>query len=73
MKLLVKTNLQNDLEQKDALALILDVFPFGKFRLGYAYDIMLSGINQYQNGTHEISIGLGFAHKDKRVLSPRFF
>jgi type IX secretion system PorP/SprF family membrane protein len=68
-----KSNLQDDLDRKDALACIVEFFPTSKLRIGYAYDIMVSKINQYENGTHEISIGVAFPHKDKRVLSPRYF
>jgi len=61
------------LDRNDAVSLIVELFPFKRLRIGYAYDITTSKLNSYQNGTHELSIGIGFPHKDGRELSPRFF
>ncbi|MXV53360.1 type IX secretion system membrane protein PorP/SprF, partial [Pedobacter sp. HMF7647] len=68
-----KSNLQSDLEQQDAVSVIAEVYPTNWLRLGYAYDFTTSQLSNYQNGTHEISIGLLLPSKQRRAVSPRFF
>ena len=43
------------------------------FRIGYSYDYTLNGLDYYQQGTHEFTLGYTFRKKSQRVLSPRFF
>lgn len=74
VKIWNKDNLQSDLEQKDAVALIAEVNATPTIRIGYAYDITISKLSPYQNGTHEISVGLRFLNKKSvREISPRYF
>ncbi len=55
---------------KDAVVLMTE-YNFAKgVRIGYAYDITLSELNDYSSGTHEIMIGFELAKKDT-YLSPR--
>jgi type IX secretion system PorP/SprF family membrane protein len=68
-----KQNLQKDLERQDAVSALLEVFATKWLRLGYAYDFTVSGLNNYQSGTHEISVSLLFKNKNKREISPRYF
>ncbi|SJZ64875.1 PorP/SprF family type IX secretion system membrane protein [Sediminibacterium ginsengisoli] len=68
-----KSNLQKDLEQTDAYSLITEIYATPRLRIGYAYDITTSKLNTYQNGTHELSLGITFWNKDKMQLSPRYF
>lgn len=68
-----KSHLQNNLEQTDAYALMAEIYATPKLRIGYAYDVTTSKLNSYQNGTHEISLGITFWGKDKMQLSPRYF
>ncbi|RPD41836.1 PorP/SprF family type IX secretion system membrane protein [Chitinophaga barathri] len=68
-----KNNLQSGLERKDAVSGILEVFATKWLRLGYAYDFTVSGLNTYQNGTHEISVSLFFPTKNRKEISPRYF
>ncbi|RAI97553.1 type IX secretion system PorP/SprF family membrane protein [Chitinophaga skermanii] len=72
-KLWDKTNLQKDLEKQDAVAAMLEVYATKWLRVGYAYDFTTSGLNNYQSGTHEISVSLFFPNKRKREISPRYF
>ncbi|MGX5818946.1 PorP/SprF family type IX secretion system membrane protein [Chitinophaga lutea] len=72
-KLWDKSNLQKDLEKQDAVSALLEVFATKWLRLGYAYDFTVSGLNNYQSGTHEISVSLLFPGKNKREISPRYF
>jgi type IX secretion system PorP/SprF family membrane protein len=68
-----KSNLQNNLEKTDAFSLMTEFYISEKYRIGYAYDITTSKLNSFQNGTHEISIGLTFRNKEKMQTSPRYF
>ncbi|WP_436491546.1 PorP/SprF family type IX secretion system membrane protein [Chitinophaga sp. ARDCPP14] len=68
-----KTNLQSGLERQDAVSALVEVYATKWLRLGYAYDFTVSGLNSYQSGSHEISIGLLFLNKQKREISPRYF
>lgn len=44
-----------------------------KLRVGYAYDITLSGIKTYTGGSHEIFLGYDFDIFHTKTLSPRYF
>lgn len=51
----------------DALAAMIGFNLSKKLTLGYAYDITTSNLNNFSNGSHEISIGykLGYKEEDK--------
>lgn len=68
-----KPGLNKGLNNADAASIMVEFFPTTRFRLGYSYDITLSKLAPYQNGSHEISIGIGIPNKEKRELSPRYF
>ncbi len=68
-----KKNLENNLSKSDAIATLMQVYVNEYFRIGYSYDFTTSRLSGYQNGTHEISIGLSLNGKKDRILSPRFF
>lgn len=57
----------------DAVALILEYQTNAYFRVGYAYDITVSGLRTYQNGSHEIMIGVDFGKDLIKVKTPRYF
>jgi type IX secretion system PorP/SprF family membrane protein len=40
--------------------------------IGYAYDYLLSGLNGYSGGTHELVIGYDFIRENSKFLTPRF-
>lgn len=40
--------------------------------IGYAYDYMLSGLNGYSGGTHELVLGYDFVKTVKEITSPVF-
>ncbi len=43
-------------------------------RIGYSYDLTLSDLADYNNGSHEIGIGFDFGGgRDRRFITPRFF
>jgi type IX secretion system PorP/SprF family membrane protein len=44
-----------------------------QLRLGYSYDFTMSPLNDYSNGSHEISLGFDFGRDIKKIKSPRYF
>lgn len=61
------------LSQQNSISAITQFYVSERFRIGYSYDYITSKLSSIQNGTHEITIGMTFPGKDKRLLSPRFF
>ena len=41
--------------------------------LGYAYDMTLSRLGNYNQGTHEVYISYDIDFRNKKILSPRYF
>ncbi len=73
VKTFSKSDLQNNLSNYDALAGIVQFYVNDHFRIGYSFDFNMNKLANYQNGTHELSIGLSFSRRKERVLSPRYF
>lgn len=57
----------------DAVALILEYQSNSYFRIGYAYDITVSKMRNYSQGSHEIMIGIDFGRSLVKVKTPRYF
>lgn len=57
----------------DAVALIFEYQTNSYFRIGYSYDITLSGLRGYTTGSHEIMIGVDFGKDLVKVKTPRYF
>jgi len=69
-----KNSTIGDVRNRNALIGLLEVYAGKGFRLGYSYDQSLSGLQGFDNGSHEISLGYTFgSKKDYRILSPRYF
>ena len=51
---------------------MLEVLPTPQWRLGYAYDLGISRITPYHNGSHELMIQYEFGYRI-RVKDPRYF
>ncbi|RQO69720.1 hypothetical protein DBR43_16790 [Pedobacter sp. KBW06] len=62
-----------DLSSLNSISAIAQFYVTNTFRVGYSYDHILSKLSSIQNGTHEITIGITFPGKNRRLLSPRFF
>ena len=58
VKLYNKPNLQNNLEQANAVVAQVQFFINEKLRVGYSYDYSLTPLANYNYGSHEISIGI---------------
>jgi len=61
------------LSNANSISGIIQFYASNRFRIGYSYDYITSGLSSVQNGSHEITIGLTFPSKSNRLLSPRFF
>ena len=70
-----KTNTINATFQQNSLVGVVEVFIARQFRIGYAYDYSLSGLNSYSNGSHEFSVGfiLGSKNRNNSLTTPRYF
>lgn len=68
-----KNNLQEGLDRSDAVSGIAQFYVNGNLRIGYSYDYTLNQLSSYQNGSHEISIGLTLPSRQPRVYNPRYF
>lgn len=44
-----------------------------QFRLGYAYDFVLTGLRQVNTGSHELMLGIDLGRKGKGFDNPRYF
>lgn len=68
-----KAALQNNLSAPDAVIGLAQIYVNDTFRIGYSYDFSMTRLANYQNGTHELSIGITFGRRKERILSPRYF
>ena len=56
----------------DALVASLEVLPTAQWRLGYAYDLGVSSMLPYHQGSHELMVQYEFGYRI-RVKDPRYF
>lgn len=70
-----KSGYQPGLESNAAASLMMEYFATDNLRIGYSYDFTTNGLASYQNGTHELSVGIVLPSKTKkeRLISPRYF
>ncbi|QIL41205.1 type IX secretion system membrane protein PorP/SprF [Pedobacter sp. HDW13] len=61
------------LSSLNSISGITQIYINNQLRVGYSYDYIISELSSFQNGTHEITLGITFPGKNRRVLSPRFF
>ena len=57
----------------DAVSALAGFYLGKSFFLGYAYDYTISGLDNYNDGSHEIILKYVLFDQKKRALSPRFF
>ncbi len=58
---------------QDAVGLMAQYHITDDFTAGYAYDLTLSPLRNYNGGSHEIMLGYEFGKKLKGIRSPRYF
>ncbi|MCX2576148.1 PorP/SprF family type IX secretion system membrane protein [Pedobacter sandarakinus] len=68
-----KAYLQKDLDKKNAIVAMTEIFASPKLRIGYAFDYTISSLLGYNGGSHEISVGFYLKPKNVRMLTPRYF
>jgi len=70
-----KSNLYGGTFRKNSVVGAVEVYVSKIYRIGYSYDYALSQLNQYSNGTHEVSLGLILNSKKKSssMPTPRYF
>jgi type IX secretion system PorP/SprF family membrane protein len=61
------------LNNRTALAFIVEVFVVKELRLGYAYDKNLNALENYRSNSHEFSLGYYITKKASKVKNPRWF
>src|SRR5690606_24994084 len=57
----------------NAFSGIIQLVATERLRVGYSYDYIVSRLSTVQNGSHELTLGITFGHREHRVLSPRYF
>ncbi len=57
----------------DAVVGMLEYQVTPQLRVGYAYDMTTSRLNNYTNGSHEVMLGMDFGKEPIRIKSPRYF
>ncbi len=57
----------------DAVVGMLEYQVTPQLRVGYAYDMTTSRLNNYTNGSHEVMLGMDFGKEPIRIRSPRYF
>ncbi len=54
-------------------AIVVFNVPKTGVRIGYAYDYTLSELQKYNNGSHELMLGLDLSNQGPRIRTPRYF
>jgi len=73
VKLWNKASLQTGLDQGNAIAGIVQVLVSDRFKVGYSFDYSLNALANYQQGSHEITLGLAFPKRNSRTVRAKFF
>jgi type IX secretion system PorP/SprF family membrane protein len=57
----------------NAAGAILQYQITSQFRIGYAYEISLDAMKNFNNGTNEVMLSYDFVFKKQKVFNPRYF
>ncbi|MDC6363597.1 MULTISPECIES: PorP/SprF family type IX secretion system membrane protein [Flavobacteriaceae] len=68
-----KVNIGLAYRYDDAISALAGFHLAKKFFIGYAYDYSITGLDNYNDGSHEIILKYTVFDASKRALSPRFF
>lgn len=66
-------NLEGNLNNRTAVAMIAEIFATESLRIGYAYDHNLNVLGNYRNSSHELSIGYYLSARTAKLKNPRWF
>lgn len=70
---LMSENLDSNLNRRNTVAFITEIFATESIRIGYAYDHNLNVLQNYSNNSHEISVGIYLSSRNVRVQNSRWF
>lgn len=70
---LMNDNLDTNLNRRNTVAIITEIFASEAIRIGYAYDHNLNVLQNYGNNSHEISVGIYLYSRNVRVQNSRWF
>jgi len=73
LKLFKKEYENTDVGSQSAIIGIAQFYVTERFRIGYSYDYAASKLSGYQNGTHELTLGISFGKAPKASICPRVF
>ncbi len=65
--------MNENLSNRNAIAMILEIFATNNLRIGYAYDHNTNVLSNMRNNSHEISVGYYITPKNVRLNNPRWF
>ncbi|MCH7400161.1 type IX secretion system membrane protein PorP/SprF [Belliella sp. DSM 107340] len=68
-----KDNLDSRLRNRNAIALILEVFVTDNLRFGYAYDQNLNALYDMRHNSHEFSLGYYLSPRNVKMRNQRWF
>jgi type IX secretion system PorP/SprF family membrane protein len=54
---------QSSFTNRNALAILAEIFATDQLRIGYAYDYNMNVLNNYRNNSHELSVGYYFGSR----------
>ena len=66
-------NLAENLSNRNAVAAIIEIFATDRLRLGYAYDHNLNVLSDYNNNSHELSVGFYMTPRKAVMKNQRWF
>jgi type IX secretion system PorP/SprF family membrane protein len=58
---------------KDSWAAITSFQATKQLRVGYSFDYSTQGLQKYNSGTHEITLGFDFSFNKNKIITPRYF
>ena len=58
---------------KDSWSAVTSFQVTKQLRVGYSYDYSTTGLQKYNSGTHEITLGFDFSFDKNKIITPRYF
>lgn len=57
----------------DSFDLLLGIQATDQFKIGYAYDLTTTSLNQFNSGSHELVLNYKFSFAQGNIITPRYF
>ncbi|WPR77763.1 type IX secretion system membrane protein PorP/SprF [Algoriphagus sp. NG3] len=68
-----KDNLDSGLTNRNAVAMLVEIFATNNLRIGYAYDHNLNVLSDLRNNSHEFSLGYYLSARNAKMKNQRWF